>query len=240
MQAESGLGLADQRRRCEAMCDVKGWQPPVIYADEGISGTKETRKRPALARMMEAVRRGEIDAVIVLDLSRLARKTRLVLDLVEELNAYGVAFISCKEQLDTSSAQGQFVLTMFAALGQLERDLISERTIAALAELNRQGDGAGRMPYGYRRAGKSAATITTSEAANVRRIFALQRRGESTRKIAARLNADGIPAPRGGKWHHTSVQVILGNRAAYSGGTRGASQVRWPAIIGKSAASGNL
>lgn len=191
-QAESGLGLGDQRHRVLGMAAAKGWPEPVVYEDAGISGTKDTDKRPALLNLVEAVKRREVDAVIVLSLDRLGRRTRLVLDLVELLTSHGAALVSCKEQFDTSTAQGQFVLTMFAALAQMERDQISERTVGALAELSRrEGETGGRVPYGYRRIttsnGRHSVTLDRTAADVVVRIFALHRRGDSTRTIAARL-----------------------------------------------------
>ena len=237
-QRESGLGIAAQRTRVLGMAAAKGWPAPVEYADEGVSGTKEAKDRPALAHLLADVRAGKVDAVIVLSLDRLGRRTQIVLSLVETFNTAGVNLVSCKESLDTSSAQGQFVLTMFAALSQLERDLIAQRTRDALAELDRTtGDRGGRIPYGYVRSADALARVHPDAAAIVRRIFALHRRGESLRQIAQRLNDSGAPAPRGGDtWRHTSIAEILANRAAYLGGQRGASARRWPAILGKQAA----
>lgn len=230
-QARSGLGLGAQQARCIAMATVKGWPAPALYADEGISGTKETRKRPQLARLMADVAAGEIQAVIILDLSRLARKTRLVLDLVEEMTRRGVSLVSCKESLDTTTPQGQFVLTMFAALAQLERDLIAERTRAALAEHGRRdGEKGGRLPYGYVRAERGIG-IDRHAAAVVRDIFDWRAQGLSLRKIAERCNYRHGVSPRGGTWQHTSIKEILENEAAYCGGSRGESAVRWPVIL---------
>jgi DNA invertase Pin-like site-specific DNA recombinase len=115
------------------MATVEGWNEPLVYCDAGISGTRDATRRPELQRLLSDVRSGTVAAVIILSLDRLGRETRLVLDLVEEFSRHGVALVSCKESLDTTSPQGQFVLTMFAALAQLERDLISERTKAALS-----------------------------------------------------------------------------------------------------------
>src|SRR5690348_1039411 len=103
-QAASGLGIQSQVERCQAMATVKGWPIPTLYADEGISGTKDATQRPGLMRLLTDACDGQIDAVIILSLDRLGRKTRLVLDLVEELADNGVALISCKESLDTESA----------------------------------------------------------------------------------------------------------------------------------------
>ena len=157
-----------------------------------------------------------------------------MLDLVEVLNRAGVSLVSCKESLDTTTPQGAFVLTMFAALAQLERDLIAERTRAALAELGRTtGDRGGRFPYGYLRTGEGVLRIDPPTAVIVRRIFNARRRGDSLRDIAHKLNASGVTSPLGGEWGHTTVASILGNRSIYAGGWRADSPLRWPAILGK-------
>ena len=92
------------------------------------------------------------------------------------------------------------------------------------------------MPYGYVRDGREVKKDPVA-AQVVSRIFALHRRGESTRKIAARLVRDGIQPPRGmaERWNHTAVAYILSNRGVYCGGQRGASSHRWPVIIGRMA-----
>jgi site-specific DNA recombinase len=233
-QAQSGLGLADQRRRIAGMAAAKDWPEPTVYADEGVSGTKEAKDRPALAHLLADMRAGKIDAVIILSLDRLARKSLIVLDLVDIMNRAGVSLVSCKESLDTTTPQGQFVLTIFAALAQLERDLISERTRAALAELGRTtGDRGGRLPYGYLRTADGVLRIEQATAAIVRRIFSARRRGDSLRDIAHKLNVAGVVSPLGGAWGHTTVASILSNRALYAGGKRADSPQRWPAILGK-------
>src|SRR5262245_25772148 len=75
-QASDGYGLAVQRERCRAMATVKGWSIVAEFNDEGISGTKDASGRPGLAALLAAAEAGEIDAVIVLALDRLGRKTR--------------------------------------------------------------------------------------------------------------------------------------------------------------------
>lgn len=239
-QADSGLGILAQRTRCRAMAEVKGWPRPIDYKDEGVSGTKDVSKRKGLRQLLEDIRAGNIDAVIILSLDRLGRKTRLVLDLVEELTGAGVSLISCKESLDTGTPQGQFVLTMFAALAQLERDITVQRTTDALAERGKiDGEKGGRIPYGYRRVFEireekrvsTGVEIDEEKAKVVRRIFAMDRRGLSLREIADRLNRDHVSGPRGGRWFASSINAVLQNAPAYRGGKRGASNVRWPVIL---------
>ena len=90
---------------------------------EKLSG-KDT-KRTELQRLMAMVQSG--DTVIVESISRFARNTRDLLDLVERLNAKGVEFVSLKENIDTTTPTGKFMLTVFGAVAELERGYILQR-----------------------------------------------------------------------------------------------------------------
>lgn len=231
-------GIAAQLAQCEAMATVKGWPVACVFQDDGISGTKDEGARPGLAAMLEAVAAGDIQAVIVAALDRLGRSTRLVLRLVDQLADNGAAVVSCKESLDTSSAAGQFVLTMFAALAQLERDTIRERTTGGRNARGRvDGEKGGRVPMGYARelvAGKATGdvTIIDAEAEIVRLIFAMRAGGATLTAIADELNTQGIQTRRGRGWHASSVREILRNEADYRGGARNGSGRTWSAILG--------
>lgn len=234
-QAKSGLGLGDQRHRITGMAVAKGWPEPIWYADEGISGTKDWTKRPGLARLREDIKTGHVNAVITLDISRIGRRALDVVRFAEDMGRHGAEFVSCKEAFDTSTPQGQFVLFMFAALAQLERDTIAERVRGALAEHSRRdGEAGGGMPYGYvRDAGH--LRVDAPQARIIRRIFAMRAVGATMRAIAKELNRRRYPSPHKKSWHHSSVQVVLANERYYRGGLRGASQIRWPVILKESA-----
>jgi len=232
MQVKSGLGLGDQRAKVTAMATVKGWPEPVFYVDEGLSGTKESSDRPHLARMMAAVKAGEIDAVIINSIDRLARKARLTLELMDELGRNGVILVSCKENIDTTTPAGQLVVTVLAAIAQLERDMIAERTRAALAEHSRRdGESGGRLPYGYVRIEQGKLGVDPAQARVIRRIFKLRAEHLTLRQIADALNRRKYPSPQGKHWHHSSVAAVLANADYYLGGLRGASVLRWPVIL---------
>lgn len=230
-QARDGFGLEVQRQRCSAMATVKGWSLIDTYADEGVSGAKGIDQRPGLARLMADALDGRIDAIIVLALDRLGRKTRIVLELVEQLGAANVVLVSVKESLDTSTPQGQFVLTMFAALAQLERDMIAQRLgDGRNVRSSIDGERGGALPYGYIRS-EDGPQIETAEAETVRYILRNKRGGKSFHQIARDLNERGTPGPRGGKWYARTVKIVCDNRAIYKGGQRGESATSWPAII---------
>lgn len=230
-QASSGYGLDVQEQKCTAMAMVKGWQIVHTFRDEGISGTKDASARPALAAMLDAASNGEIDAVIVLALDRLGRKTRLVLELVEQLEGLGVELVSVKENLDTSTPQGRFVLGIFAVLGQLERDMIVQRTTDGRNLRGKlDGEKGGRVPYAYVRT-DSGIGVLDEQAEIVRYILRNKRGGKSLRKIAQTLNEQGKAGPYGGQWYARTVKIICDNRPIYAGGQRGDSGACWPAII---------
>ena len=93
-----------------------------IYLDK-MSG--KSKDRPQLQAMMQYVREG--DVVIVESISRFARNTKDLLSLIEELDQKNVTFISLKENIDTNTPSGRFMLTVFAALAQLERETTLQR-----------------------------------------------------------------------------------------------------------------
>ena len=100
--------------------------------------------RPELTRMMNYVRRG--DTVIVESISRFARNTRDLLDLVERLTEKQVEFVSRKEAIDTTTPTGKFMLTVFAAVAELEREYILQRQREGIAIAKTQGKYTGRKP----------------------------------------------------------------------------------------------
>ena len=107
-----------------------------VYIDR-MSG--KNTNRPELQRMMEYVRRG--DTVIVESISRFARNTRDLLELVERLTAKGVEFVSKKESIDTTTPTGKF-----GAVAELEREYILQRQREGIAIAREQGKYTGRKP----------------------------------------------------------------------------------------------
>lgn len=100
--------------------------------------------RPELKRMMSFVREG--DTVIVEAISRFARNTKDLLDLVEQLTAKEVEFISKKEAIDTTTPTGKFMLTVFGAVAELEREYIIQRQREGIAVAKQNGVYKGRKP----------------------------------------------------------------------------------------------
>lgn len=102
---------------------------------EKISG--KNTNRPQLQAMLDYVREG--DVVTVESYSRLARNTRDLLNIIDILNKKGVAFVSQKEQIDTSTPAGRFMLSVFASLAQFEREQILARQAEGIAIAKKEG-----------------------------------------------------------------------------------------------------
>ena len=100
--------------------------------------------RPELKRMMTFVREG--DTVIVESISRFARNTRDLLELVEQLTTKGVEFVSKKEAIDTTTPSGKFMLTIFGAVAELEREYILQRQREGIEIAKANGVYKGRKP----------------------------------------------------------------------------------------------
>lgn len=109
--------------------------------------------RPEFKKMMDYVREG--DVVVVESYSRIARNTQDLLSIVAALEAKGVAFISQKEQIDTSSPSGRLMLTIFAGLAQFERECLLERQAEGIAIAKTEG----RMGRPSIKTGKEFAEI---------------------------------------------------------------------------------
>lgn len=108
---------------------------------EKVSG-KSQRGREELEKMLQYVRKG--DVVVVESISRIARNTKDLLEIVERLREKGVDFTSRKEQIDTNTPAGQFMLTVFGAMAQLEREYILDRQREGIEIARQNGKYRGR------------------------------------------------------------------------------------------------
>ena len=128
-------GLRDYAR-------ARGFTVVDEYIDEAQSGAKA--RRPALDRLLADAHRRRFDAVAVWRLDRLARSVRHLVNVAGDLESLGVDLIALDQGIDTSTSAGRFLFHTLAAVGELERDLIRERTVAGVAAARRRGKRLGR------------------------------------------------------------------------------------------------
>lgn len=209
-QAKEGVSLENQKSKIRTYAELKEIALVSIIEDAGISA--KNLNRPGVQKVLKMARRKEVDAVIVYKLDRIFRSTIDALETTKNFDRWGVAFHSIHETLDTQSAMGRFFFTLTAALAEMERRLIGERTAAALRHMRANGQKTGGLvPFGYYldEDGRNLKE-NTAEQEVLFFIKQLQQRGNSLRSICRQLKAKGYLTKTGkSKWHHQSLKQIL-------------------------------
>ena len=185
------------------------WEFVGIYADEGISGTKEDRNE--FQRMINDCRAGKIDLILTKAISRFARNTMTMLEIVRELKNLNVDVFFEEQNLHSISSDGEMVLTLLASVAQEEARSVSENQKWRIRKDFEKGlIWGGSSAYGYRIINKKMVIIP-EEAKLVKRIFQLYISGLGFQKISKLLNDEGIPAMRAKRWNKQSLQQIIAN-----------------------------
>jgi len=120
----------------------RGWAVFEEYVDVGISGSKESR--PELNRLTLDAHQRKIDAVLVWKIDRFGRSLKHLVNSLADLSAYGVAFISLRDNLDLSTPSGRLMFQIIGAMAEFERSLIQERVRAGLRHAKLKGTTLGR------------------------------------------------------------------------------------------------
>jgi site-specific DNA recombinase len=214
-QAAEGISLDAQRSRIQAWSEMTGAKLVAIHTDSGISGSR-TANRPAFQKALMEVCRVH-GVLVVHSLSRLARSTKDAILIAEKLEKSGADLVSLSENIDTTSAAGKMIFRMLAVLSEFERDLVSERTTAALQHLRNSGKRfSGKTPYGYALKGDRLVTLKR-EQEGVRLICRLRKRGMSLRAISRALAARSVPTKAGASVWSPKVLSALLKRSDGSG-----------------------
>lgn len=224
-QARHGVSLAAQEERLRAYCLMSGLTIVKVVREEGVSASKALAIRPAGEQLLKMIARGEAKHVVALKLDRLFRDAEDALHQSKAWDKAGVALHLVDmggQTLNTASAMGRFFLNMMAGFAELERNLIAERTEAALNHKKGNLEAYSPTPYGYDREGDTL-TENAEEQEAINRIHALRSVGASLRAIAAELTRLGIPTKTGGKWYASTVKYILDNDL-YSANTAAVAQ----------------
>jgi DNA invertase Pin-like site-specific DNA recombinase len=152
-------------------CKRKGWHDVTDYVDTGWSGTKSSR--PELNRLMADVRLGKVQVILTWKLDRLARSLAHLVQTIQELDSLGVRFVAVTQNIDTSinNPMSRFMLQIFGAFAELEREMIRERVCAGVRNAKRKGVQLGRRRVVFDRS----------------RAIAMHLGGTSIREIAAAL-----------------------------------------------------
>jgi site-specific DNA recombinase len=158
------------------------------YDDGGYTGAN--MDRPALKKMLQDVRDGLVDCVLVYKVDRLTRSLLDFSRIIEVLDQHGVSFVSVTQQFNTTSSLGRLTLNILLSFAQFEREMIAERTKDKMSAARRKGRWVGGNPVlGYDLSDKGAALLVNEEeAARVRAIFDLYLEHEAMMPVVQELN----------------------------------------------------
>ena len=201
--SEEGLeqefnSLDAQREACEAYIKSQkheGWVClPAMYDDGGISGG--TMERPALQRLLDDIRAGKVQIVVVYKVDRLTRSLGDFAKIVDVLDAAGASFVSVTQQFNTTTSMGRLTLNMLLSFAQFEREIAGERIRDKVAASKAKGMWmGGNVPLGYVAVDKKLI-VNESEANDVRMIFRTYLEVRSVRQLRVMLDRHGIVSKR--------------------------------------------
>ncbi len=150
-QAIKGLSLEAQREDLEEYARAQGWIIQGIYVDAAKTARKRLGKRENFLRMLEAVKRDEVNLILFTRLDRWFRSVADYYKVMEVLEAHNCGWKTTQEQCDTSTAGGRLYINLRLSIAQNEADLCGERIGAVLDSKVKHGTAVcGKIPYGYR------------------------------------------------------------------------------------------
>lgn len=191
-QGDSRAGLEAQEAVIRAEAAHRGWELVDLRFDIG-SG-KTLRKRERLGETLRDLAAGHAEMLVVAKLDRLSRSMLDFAGIMELAAKEGWALSAIDLGVDTATTNGKLIANIMIALAQWERELIGDRTRAALAAIKARGTHVGRK-----------ANVTDE---TFRTIRALRLAGLSWQGVADALTASGVPTSQGGQWHAATVRRL--------------------------------
>ena len=204
-QFRNGHSLDEQKERMLKLCDYKNYEVYKVYEDAGISA--KNMNRPAFQEMIQDIKDGKINKIIVYKLDRLTRSIKDLEEICTFLEENNCSLESMCEDINTSTANGKFFIRMLTILAQLEIERTSERTKFGMVGAVKKGHFVGRPPIGYDKFDKKLV-INDIESEVIKRIFDLYIKGVSANAITKLLNEEKA---LNRKWIPTLVDRILSN-----------------------------
>lgn len=187
------------------LCDYKNYEVYKVYEDAGISA--KNMNRPAFQEMIQDIKDGKINKIIVYKLDRLTRSIKDLEEICTFLEENNCSLESMCEDINTSTANGKFFIRMLTILAQLEIERTSERTKFGMVGAVKKGHFVGRPPIGYDKVDKKLV-INDIESEVIRRIFDFYIKGIAANAITKLLNEEKA---LNRKWIPTLVDRILSN-----------------------------
>jgi site-specific DNA recombinase len=220
-RAGDSAGVRRQEKDCVAYCAQRSWTIAGRYVDNDTSAYKG-KSRPEYRRLLEAIRTGAVDAVVVWHLDRLYRHPREleeIIDLVEQRDLT-VATVTGGDY-DLATTDGRAMARVVVTFARKESEDKARRNKRKHLEVAQAGlPAGGGRPFGY---DDDKVTVRPVEAEMIRDAATRVLAGESIRSICLDWNASGVPSPRSGRFTQTTLKrILLSHRIAGIRSLRGA------------------
>jgi DNA invertase Pin-like site-specific DNA recombinase len=199
LQVNDGVSLDVQERNLQSAAELAGYTNVELVREEGRSG-KNISGRPALTDALKRLDSGEAKALFVTRIDRLARSTQDFLSVVDRANKNGWRLVMLDLNLDTSTYQGRFVVTIMSALAEMERGIIAARQKDVHEDRRKRG-----VVWGV-----DMGPMNKTPEEVKQRVISERALGLSYQKIADGLNRDQVPTQNGRQWYPTTVKNLLG------------------------------
>ena len=208
-QVNEGSSLLNQKNMIEDYCLRNQYELLDILNDEGVSGLK--RDRNGLNDLMSKIKKDKVEMVVVYSLSRLGRRMKDVIEIIDYMNSNNVRFISLKENFDNNGIMGKLLLNIMGSVNEFEVGIMGERIrdVKRYKKSNKEVFG-GRLLYGVNEVeGKLIENNIELEVINL--MNELREIGFSYQRVADYLNGENIKAKFDGIWYGSSVRMVLLN-----------------------------
>ena len=146
VSTKNGQSVQRQIDELKVVAKKSGWNITEILCDEGISGAKGRKDRPAFDKALKLITQRKADRLMVWSVDRLGRSLKDLVETMEEINAAGADLYIHTQALDTSTPAGRAMFGMLSIFSSFERELIRERVISGLEKARREGKRLGRKP----------------------------------------------------------------------------------------------
>lgn len=204
-QVREGFSLDEQEKEMKKLCMYKNYQIYKVYREEGVSA--KNMNRPKFQEMMQDLKDGKINRIIVYKLDRLTRSIQDLEVICKLIEKYHCSLDSVSEEINTDTAMGVFFIRMTTILAQLEIERTSERTKFGLKGAAKNGHFCGKAPIGYRKINKKLV-IDDLESEVVKEIFDDYVNGLSVCTITKKLNNKNA---LNRNWRTTTIDRMLSN-----------------------------
>lgn len=213
-QVESGAGLSAQEDACRQWAQRKGIGIERIFIEDALCGAIAIEKRPVLKEAVSHIGKGDI--LLVFKRDRMGRDVRNLAKIEDEIRSRGGRLISsCGEGTESDTSNDIFMRGIFDLMSQHERNIIRDRTKAAMQAKKARGERVGYVPFGYRLSADGVHIEKDEREQDVlRQLSDLRKSGFSTREIAYELNIRGAFNRGGAKWNHASIHRAMMKLAA--------------------------